>query len=191
MPSTLFQLETARLSFRPWQQEDRAYFAALNANPEVMRYFAAPLSTEQSNEAVDRYMAFYERDGFCMMPAHLRDTGSFVGVIGMQTMRDVVEGLPQPAVEVGWRLLPEAQGKGLATEGARAFLKHGLRTLGLAEVVAITAVQNTPSRRVMQKLGMTERPELEFDHPRVPAGHPFRRHVLYSIRNSDLDPQEA
>ncbi|HEY8998355.1 MAG TPA: GNAT family N-acetyltransferase [Edaphobacter sp.] len=191
MTSTLFQLETARLQFRPWQDEDRSCFAALCANPEVMRYFAAPLLQQQSNEAINRYVAFFERDGFCMMPARLRETNEFIGVIGIQTMRDIVDGLEQPAVEVGWRLLPEAQGKGLATEGARAFLDHGFHTLHLPQIVAITAVQNAPSRRVMEKLNMIYRPELDFDHPRVPDGHPHRRHVLYSLRNPDLESQEA
>jgi hypothetical protein len=36
---------------------------------------------------------------------------------------------------------------------------------------------------VMEKLGMTHRPELDFDHPRVPAGHQYQRHTLYSLRN--------
>ncbi len=191
MTSTLFQLETARLLIHPWQDEDRASFAALCANPEVMRYFPAPLSQQQSDEAIDRYIAFFERDGFCMMPAHLRNSEDFIGILGIQTMRDLVDGLEQPAVEIGWRLLPEAQGKGLATEGAQALLDHGFHTLYLPQIVAITAVQNAPSRRVMEKLGMTYRPELDFDHPRVPDGHPHRRHVLYSLRNPDLVPQEA
>lgn len=187
MTSALFQLETARLLFRPWQNQDRDCFAAMCANAEVMRYFAAPLTRQQSDEAIDRYIAYFERDGFCMLPARLRDTGDFVGIIGIQTMRDIVDGVEQPIVEIGWRLLPEAQGKGLATEGAQAFIDHGLRSLRLPQIIAITAVQNTPSRRVMEKLGMTYRPELEFDHPRVPHGHPHRRHVLYSLRNPDLE----
>ncbi len=186
MTSAPFQLETSRLLFRPWQDEDRSCFAELYANPEVMRYFASPLTRQQSDDGIDHYIGFFERDGFCMMPARLRETGEFIGIIGIQTMRDLVEGLEQPAVEIGWRLLPEAQGKGLATEGARAFLNHGLRNLRLPEIVAITAIRNTPSRRVIEKLGMTHRPELEFDHPRVPHGHPHRRHVLYSLRNPDL-----
>ncbi len=94
-----------------------------------------------------------------------------------------VPNLPQPAVEVGWRLTRSAHGHGYATEGARALIHHAFGTLGLPELVAITATGNTASRHVMEKLGMRYRPELTFDHPNVPAGHPHRRHVLYSLRN--------
>ena len=68
-------------------------------------------------------------------------------------------------------------GQGLATEAARAALADGFTRVGLPEVVSFTAVGNVRSERVMQRLGM--RRELEFEHPRVPNGHPVRPHVLY------------
>jgi RimJ/RimL family protein N-acetyltransferase len=177
------QLETTRLILRRWEEADRAPFAAMNADPAVMRFFAAPFTTEQSNETIDRYLAAFDREGFSFFAAILRDTGAFAGTIGLQTMRDVVPDLPQPAVEIGWRLTQASQGHGLATEGALAIIDLAFYQLGLVEVVAITAIPNQPSRRVMEKLGMTHRPELDFDHPRVPAGHPYERHTLYSLRN--------
>jgi RimJ/RimL family protein N-acetyltransferase len=70
---------------------------------------------------------------------------------------------------------------GLATEGARAVIDYAFDELKLPSVVAVTTVTNQPSRRVMEKLGMRYRPELDFEHPRVPDGHPFRPHVLYSL----------
>jgi RimJ/RimL family protein N-acetyltransferase len=177
------QLETTRLILRRWQDADRAPFAAMNADPVVMQFFAAPFTTEQSNETIDRYLAAFDREGFSFFAAILRDTGAFAGTIGLQTMRDVVPNLPQPAVEIGWRLTQASQGQGLATEGALAVIDLAFHQLGWAEVVAITAIPNQPSRRVMEKLGMTHRPELDFDHPRVPAGHQYQRHTLYSLRN--------
>ena len=177
------QLETPRLILRRWQEADRAPFAAMNADPVVMRFFAAPFTTEQSNETIDRYLAAFDREGFSFFAAILRDTAAFAGTIGLQTMRDVVPDLPQPAVEIGWRLTQASQGQGLATEGALAVIDFAFHQLGLVEVVAITAIPNQPSRRVMEKLCMTHRPELDFDHPRVPAGHLYERHTLYSLRN--------
>jgi RimJ/RimL family protein N-acetyltransferase len=177
------QLETPRLILRRWEEDDRAPFAAMNADPIVMQFFAAPFTTEQSNETIDRYLGAFDREGFSFFAAILRDTGGFAGTIGLQTMRDVVPNLPQPAVEIGWRLTQASQGQGLATEGALAVIDLAFHQLGLVEVVAITAIPNQPSRRVMEKLGMTHRPELDFDHPRVPAGHPYERHTLYSLRN--------
>jgi RimJ/RimL family protein N-acetyltransferase len=159
----------------------------MNADPVVMHFFEAPFTREQSHEAIDRYLAAFDRDGFSFFAATLRDTGDFIGTIGMQTMRDAVPNLPQPAVEIGWRLAQSAQGKGLATEGARVIVDFAFNKLGLNEVVAIAALPNQPSRRVMEKLGMTHRPELDFNHTRVPAGHQYQRHTLYSLRN----PSEA
>jgi RimJ/RimL family protein N-acetyltransferase len=181
------QLETPRLILRRWQEIDRTPFAAMNADPVVMRFFAAPFTREVSDENIDRYLAAFDREGFSFFAATVRDTGAFAGTIGLQTMRDVVPNLPQPAVEIGWRLTQAAQGKGFATEGARAIIDFAFNELGLDEVVAITAIPNRPSRRVMEKLGMTHRPELDFDHPRVPAGHQYQRHTLYSLRNPNFN----
>jgi RimJ/RimL family protein N-acetyltransferase len=177
------QLETPRLTLRRWQEGDRAAFAEMNADPVVMHFFEAPFTRQHSDETIDRYLAGFDREGFSFFAAILRDTGDFMGTIGMQTMRDVVPNLPQPAVEIGWRLTRAAQGQGLATEGARTIVDFAFNQLGLNEVVAITALPNKASRRVMEKLGMTHRPELDFDHPRVSAGHQYRRHTLYSLRN--------
>jgi RimJ/RimL family protein N-acetyltransferase len=180
------QLETPRLTLRRWHEADRAPFAEMNADPVVMHYFAAPMTREQSDEAIDRYLAAFDRERFSFFAAHLRDSGDFAGTIGLQIMRDLVPNLPQPAVEIGWRLTRSAQGKGLATEGARNIVNFAFNTLGLNEVVAITAIPNQPSRRVMEKLGMTHRPEFDFDHPRMPAGHQYQRHTLYNLRNPNF-----
>jgi RimJ/RimL family protein N-acetyltransferase len=158
----------------------------MNADPVVMQYFEAPFSGQQSDEAIDRYLAAFDRDGFSFFAAIVRETGEFAGTIGLQFMRDVVPNLPQPAVEIGWRLPRTAQGKGFATEGARTVVEFAFNELGLSEVVAITAIPNQPSRHVMEKLGMTHHPELDFDHPRVSAGHPYQRHTLYSLRNPTI-----
>ena len=155
----------------------------MNADPIVMRFFAAPLTREQSDEAIDRYLTGFEKEGFSFFAAILRESGAFAGMIGLQTMRDLVPNLPQPAVEIGWRLSQPCQGQGLATEGASAIIDYAFRQLALAEVVAITAIANRPSRHVMEKSGMTHRPELDFNHPRVPAGHPYERHTLYDLLN--------
>ncbi len=183
MLTQVLQLETSRLTLRRWQEDDRVAFAEMNADPVVMHYFEAPFTRQQSDEAIDRYLAAFDRDGFSFFAVTVRDTGDFAGTIGLQIMRFAVPNLPQPAVEIGWRLTQSAQGKGFATEGARAIVDFAFNQLGLSEVVAITALPNRASRHVMEKLGMIHRPELDFDHPRVPAGHRYQRHTLYSLRN--------
>ena len=162
------QLVTPRLILRRWQESDREPFAQMNADPVVMHFFAALMTRTESDEAIDRYLAAFDRDGLSFFAATLRDTGDFIGTIGLQTMRDVVPNLPQPAVEIGWRLAQSAQGKGLATEGARAIVDYAFNQLGLNEVVAIAAIPNQPSRRVMEKLGMTHRPSSTSTTPASP-----------------------
>jgi ribosomal-protein-alanine N-acetyltransferase len=87
-----------------------------------------------------------------------------------------------PCVEIGWRLGPSLWNQGLATEGARECLHYAFQSLALPEVVAFTVPANRPSRRVMEKLGMSHNPADDFDHPRLPEGHVLRRHVLYRTR---------
>ncbi len=77
-------------------------------------------------------------------------------------------------------------GHGYASEGARLALDFAFGTLALPEVVSFTAQMNWRSRRVMQRLRMTHRPDDDFDHPKLAEGHPLRRHVLYRARGDDL-----
>ncbi len=182
-PPTVLQLQTERMILRPWHRKDREPFAAMNADRAVMEYFIGPMTRKQSDEAVDRYLAAFDRDGFGFLVAEMRDTKAFAGVIGLQMMHDIIPNLAQPAFEIGWRLNREHQGKGLATEGGRAIIKLAFEQFYLDEVVAITAAANTASRRVMEKLGMKHRADFDFLHPRMPAQHLYARHTLYQLHN--------
>lgn len=181
--TTTFQIETDRLLLRPLDESDRDDFAAMNADADVMTYFVSPMTREESDAAFTRYVAHFEQHGFAFLAARVRSTGEFAGIIGMQVMRFAVPNLPQPAVEIGWRLNRAQHGRGYATEGARAILRSAFQEHGLAEVVAITAVDNKPSRHVMEKLDMHHDASLDFDHPNVPSGHALQRHVLYRLAN--------
>ena len=180
-------ITTERLILRPWRSEDFLPYAEMNADPEVREFFPSVLTREQSDAEIRRFQAGYERDGFCMFAAELAATGQFTGFIGLQTMNFVVPSVAQPAVEIGWRLSRSHWGKGLATEGARGVIRYAMETLELLEVVAITVPANLRSRRVMEKIGMKHLEGLNFDHPRVPEGHPLRAHLLYVLKKK-TDP---
>jgi RimJ/RimL family protein N-acetyltransferase len=90
-----------------------------------------------------------------------------------------------PCVEIGWRLAYDHWGRGYAPEAARASLGFGFETVGLDEIVSLTAPANLRSRRVMEKIGMTRNEADDFDHPRVADGHALKRHVLYRLKRSD------
>jgi RimJ/RimL family protein N-acetyltransferase len=172
-------LRTERLILRRPLAADRETFARMNADPKVMEFFPATLSREESDALMDRIEAHLEQHGFSWCAAELRDTGAFIGFIGLAVPR--FEAPFTPCVEIGWRLASEYWGQGLATEGARASAKYAFVDLGLNEIVSFTTVANVRSRRVMEKLGMTHDPAEDFDHPQLPQGHPQRRHVLYRL----------
>jgi RimJ/RimL family protein N-acetyltransferase len=167
-------IETPRLVLRRWREEDRAPFAALNADPAVMEYLPKVLEREESDALFERIV---KTDLFAV---ETQADGIFVGFIGLSRPR--FEAHFTPCTEVAWRLTRAAWGHGYATEGARAALAFGFETLGLEEIVSFTVPANVRSRRVMEKLGMTHSPEDDFDHPAMPEGHPLRRHVFYRLR---------
>lgn len=174
-------IETERLRLRQWRGDDFQFFAALNADPEVMEYFPALLSPAESDAAAQSNRRQIEEHGWGLWAVERLDTAEFIGFTGLW---QVPETYPfAPAVEVGWRLARAHWGMGFATEGARASVDFGFGELGLDEIVSMTAVDNVRSRRVMEKLGMTRHPADDFDHPRLPEGSPLRRHVLYRLRS--------
>lgn len=175
--------ESARLLLRGWREEDRAPFAALNADPEVMAHFPAVLSREESDEVFDRVAAGVDERGWGLWALELRDTGEFLGFTGLAAPR--FETVFTPCVEVGWRLARSAWGHGYAVEAARVACAVGFDELGLAEIVSFTSVGNVRSRAVMERLGMRHDPAEDFDHPLVPAGHALSRHVLYRLQRPD------
>lgn len=174
-------LATARLRLRPWRESDFEPFAAMNADPAVMEHFPALLTREESDAGARRAMSRIEETGWGFWAVEVIGGEPFIGFTGLSV--PAFEAHFTPCTEIGWRLARNAWGQGYATEAARAALAFGFGELGLAEIVAFTALGNRRSRAVMERLGM--RPDGEFDHPRVAEGNPVRRHVLYRLRRSE------
>jgi ribosomal-protein-alanine N-acetyltransferase len=174
------ELRTERLLLRGWREADFRPFAALNGDPETMRFFPAPLTREESDAFAEHVRATLETQGWGLWAVEVPGEAEFVGFVGLA--RPNFEAHFTPAVEVGWRLGREHWGKGYATEAARAAVGYAFGELGLDEIVSFTSRLNTPSIRVMERIGMTHDPADDFDHPRVPEGHPLRPHVLYRLR---------
>ncbi len=168
-------IETPRLVLRPWRDEDRGPFAALNADPAVMEHFPSTLTRAESDAFADRIAAHLDEHRWGLWAVELKRGAGFIGFTGLAAPR--FEASFTPCVEVGWRLAAAHWGKGYASEAAAAVLDHGFTGVGLDEIVSFTWVGNGKSRRVMDKIGLEER--LEFDHPALP-GHRLERHVLYA-----------
>lgn len=171
------ELATARARLRRWRPEDREPFAALNADPEVMRHYPAVLSRAESDALADRIEEHFTRHGFGLWALELPGVAPFAGYVGLSVPR--FEAAFTPCVEIGWRLARAHWDHGHASEAARNVLTFGFGELGLREIVSFTVPENARSRRVMERIGMTRDPRDDFDHPLLPEGHPLRRHVLY------------
>jgi len=174
------EIRTQRLLLRQWSSADLDPFADMNADPRVMEYFPSLLSREESDAAVGRIRAHFERHRFGLWAAEIPDVAPFIGFVGLAVPR--FEAHFTPCVEIGWRVAADQWNRGYATEAARAVLKYGFEIIGLSEIVSFTVPINLPSRRVMEKIGMTHNSADDFDHPLIPEGHPLRRHVLYRKR---------
>lgn len=149
-----FGLTTPRLLLRRWTPADREPFAALNADPETMRHFPAPLERAASDQLAD-----YCDDCFEVLSSHghpfglaaveRREDGRFLGFVGLHRMRWYPED-----VEIGWRLSRDAWGRGYATEAASLWLGYARDVLGLPRLISVVAPDNAASLAVTRKLGM-------------------------------------
>ena len=174
-------IQTARLDLRLWQPDDVAPFVRLNADPLVTEFLPGPVSADEARALFARQNALYQQHGTCYFAATLRETSELVGFVGV---KHVAGDLPfAPCFDIGWRLGSQWWGRGLATEGALAALRHGFLGLGLAEIVSFTVPANVRSRRVMERIGMVRDVGGDFDHPALAVGHRLARHVLYRMSN--------
>lgn len=170
------EIETKRLRLRQWQDSDYPLFASINADVESMRFFPATLTVEQSNDLARYCRGLIEQQGWGVWAVEEKTTAKFIGFTGLHKPTDE---LPfTPCIEIAWRLDRAAWGNGFATEAASAALSFAFDKLALPEVVSFTTLTNTPSERVMQRLGMKREPRT-FEHPSLPTGHPLREHLLY------------
>lgn len=172
-------IETPRLVLREWRDSDVEAWVRMNADPRVTEFLGRTYSRERSEATARDIRAALDRYGYGWWAVEIRGGASFAGVIALQPVP--FEAAFTPANEIGWRFSAEHWGCGYATEGARAALEFGFDELGWNEIVAFTAASNVRSQRVMERLGMTRDPVDDFDHPRIEAAHPLRRHVLYRI----------
>lgn len=189
MPSTPgLEFDTPRLAMRAWRDDHRAPFAAMNADPEVMRYFPSLLSAEQTNAGIDIWRQAFIEASWSNWAVELRESGEFIGFIGLSVPR---RQLPcSPCVEIGWRLKRSAWGHGYAAEGASECLRVGFEQLGLQEIVSFTTVANLRSVAVMKRIGMCDA-QANFEHPGVPEGSPLRPHCLYKITRAQWERRES
>lgn len=172
-------METERLRFRRWCPEDAATYLALASEPALSATLGTPPTPECARAVVAEQMATMDSAAFCFWPLELKADGRFAGWCGVKLGPNgsPIAGLP----EIGWTLLPELHGQGLAREAAEAVLALFWAQTVHPRLFAITTPGNRRSWRLMERLGMTRVTDGRFDHPALPEGDPLCRHITYVL----------
>lgn len=171
--------ESPRLLFRAWTGADFPHARRLWGDPRVMRYLRPdPLTDDEVRQRLAREATNLDRLGFQYWPLFLADTGAFAGCCGLKPCP--YEGSPEvPELEMGFHLVPEVWGRGLATEAGRAVAALAFDRLGAARLYAGHQPENDASRAVLLKLG--------FDFVRdVFYPDTARMHPLYVLERDRL-----
>ena len=146
-------LTTDRLTLRGWREDDLDAYAALTADPEVMRFMGGPLDRMDTWRQMAVFVGHWALRGHGLGVVERVD--ELIGRIGL------IRPEGWPGLEVGWLLAREAWGHGYATEAARAAVEYAWRELGADELISLIAPGNLPSQRVAERLGM--RPGEDYD----------------------------
>jgi RimJ/RimL family protein N-acetyltransferase len=147
-------LTTERLVLRPFTSDDLAALAPLHAEESFWWYpLRRGMTEEETKDFLGRVIGRYDSDGFGLEAVIERASGTMIGWAGLAVPHFLPEILP--AVEVGWRLGGSHRGRGFATEAGSAAVEWGFTDGGLERIVSIYEPENTPSGRVMERLGFT------------------------------------
>lgn len=149
MPGTII-LETDRLWLREFVPEDAQAFFELNSDPEVMRYTGntCTKSVEEARQGLcERPIQEYRTRGFGRRAVVLKSNHKLIGLAGLKYLDDLGE------VDLGYRLLQEYWGQGLATEASLACVQYGFQTLRLPRILGLVETANVRSVRVLEKTG--------------------------------------
>jgi RimJ/RimL family protein N-acetyltransferase len=163
---------------RQWLDCDLDPYAAMNADPEVMRYFPALLTKTEAAASMQRLRKAIDERGWGFWAVEV--DGVLAGLTGLSIPNFTAHFTP--CVEIGWRFRREFWGRGIAYRAARDALKFGFESLKLPEIVAFTAAINARSRRLMERLMFERDLTCDFEHPSIPEAHVLRPHVLYRGR---------
>lgn len=176
-------IRTERLILRSWQDSDRAPFAAMGQDAEVMRHLGPLMSSIDSDAAIDRLSGVEASHGYTFWAVERGADGAFLGFCGLKPGPD---GTPIAGrTEIGWRIARAYWRQGYALEAARASIEWAWSTLADSKIFAMTVPANVASWGLMERLGMNRLADQDFDHPNVPDGSPLKRHIVYAIDRPD------
>jgi RimJ/RimL family protein N-acetyltransferase len=174
-----FRIETERLILREWREADAVAMLPSGQDARVMEFLGPLMDLGACRELVDGQILNQSLFGHCFWPIERKSDEALLGLCGLNPgpENSPLEGKP----EIGWRLAYTAWGQGYAREAAQATLDWAWRNMPDDEVFSMTVAVNLRSWRLMERLGMVRRPDLDFDHPELALGNPLRPQICYSI----------
>jgi ribosomal-protein-alanine N-acetyltransferase len=149
-------VETERLILREFLPSDDEGMFELDSNPEVHKYLGEnPSRTiEDARKMIASIRHQYVENGIGRWAAIEKETGNFIGWSGLKFIKEY-ENNRIHYYDVGYRLMPKYWGKGYATEAAKAAIQYGFEQLNANEIIGSANVENTRSRRALEKCGLT------------------------------------
>ncbi len=170
-------IETPRLRLRNWCEADVEPFVRHTNTPAVMHWLGGVLpEAEAAGRVRDRLMRWQAERGFTFWAVERRSDGELLGFCGIKLADDDGTRI-RGTHEIGWRLREDAWGQGYAREAATATLDVAFDRIGAPRVVSLTVIGNRPSWGLMERLGMTRRPDLDYEGPAW-AGTPVIAYML-------------
>ena len=155
-------IDTERLTLRPCRQSDKPLFATILNTPGMMAKLGGVRSSEQVDALIDKRMADQAQHGFSYWAVELRETGELIGTCGIRIASNYPGTPVQGWHEAGWRIAEAYWGRGYALEAARASLDWAWAHAHARFVAAWTMAENVASWRLMERLGMVRRADLDF-----------------------------
>lgn len=175
--------ETERLILRDWEDEDERRFYEVMNRREVMRHLGGLQLPEEWREAYRRISGFSREFGHTFWIVEDRSSGEILGFCGIKRVNAPGAGALTGTHEIGWRLRPEAWGKGIAKEAAIASLDLAFSRFAAPHVIAMTVPGNEASWGLMKRLGMVRREDLDFIDGRF--GPELNPSIIYWIDAAD------
>lgn len=164
-----------RLGFRNWDLTDIDEMYEINADENVMAFFPAIPTKEQTTQFIERMRQQFEDKGFCYFAVDKLEDDQFIGFIGLSEQTYPADFTP--CIDIGWRIKSSEWNKGFATEGAKKCLDYAFNTLKIKEIYAVAPKVNIKSERIMTKIGLKK--QYEFEHPLLTNNEWLKTCVLY------------
>jgi RimJ/RimL family protein N-acetyltransferase len=176
-------VETPRLRLREWDAEDEVRFYEVMNRPEVMQHLGGIQSPEEWSAAYQRVIGFQRDYGHTFWIIEERDSGEILGFCGIKRVNAPGAGDLTGKHEIGWRLVPELWGKGIAKEAAIASMDLAFGRFDAPQVIATTVSANAASQGLMKRLGMKRREELDYVDTRF--GPELNPTIVFTMDRAD------